>query len=74
MTWHAVLQCLNCRHSWREPAPEDVWEMACKVAAPASCPLCGARMRDGLVELLQHRSVKIALMRAVSHSFESFRD
>jgi len=74
MTWHAVFRCLNCQHSWRELAPEDAWEMVCKVATLASCPMCGARMRDGAVELLQHREAKIALMRAVSHSFELFKD
>lgn len=70
MTWYAAFQCFDCQHVWREPAPEDVWEMVCKVAAQASCPMCGARMRDGLVELLRHSEEKIALLCSVSHLFE----
>lgn len=62
MTWFATFQCLNCQHFWREPAPEDTWEMACKVATVAVCPLCGAQMREGEVELLSHRDLKIAVL------------
>jgi hypothetical protein len=69
MTWYAHFQCLNCQHSWREPAPEDAWEMVRKVAGPAACPLCAARMQDGLVELLQHQETKMSLSRSVSHLF-----
>ncbi|MCK9375593.1 MAG: hypothetical protein M0P73_05525 [Syntrophobacterales bacterium] len=71
MTWYAAFQCLNCEHSWREPAPADAWEMVRKVAAPASCPLCGARMDEGQVELLSHQETKIAVSqcRVVFHTF-----
>ena len=71
MTWYSAFQCLNCEHSWREPAPADAWEMVRKVAAPASCPLCGARMDEGQVELLSHQETKIAVSqcRVVFHTF-----
>jgi len=70
LTWFAAFQCLNCQHSWREPAPADAWEMACEVAAKAVCPLCGAKMREGQVELLSHSSVKLAVL-ASTHIFTS---
>jgi len=62
LTWFATFQCLNCQHFWREPASADPWEMACKVAAVAVCPLCGAQMREGRVELLSHGEEKIAVL------------
>jgi len=55
VTWVAGFHCLACHHRWQEPAPDDAWEMVVRVAGPASCPLCGAKMRDGEVELLSHR-------------------
>ena len=55
MDWVAGFQCLVCAHRWQEPAPDDAWEMVARVANPASCPLCGARMSEGEVELLSHR-------------------
>jgi hypothetical protein len=70
MTWYAAFRCLNCEHSWREPAPADVWEMAVKVAAPLQCPLCGAKMRGGAIELLSHREGEIAILASVSHHFD----
>jgi hypothetical protein len=71
MTWYAGFQCLNCEHSWQEPAPADAWEMVRKVAGPASCPLCGAKMRDGQVELLSHRETKFAILCSTSYTFTS---
>lgn len=69
MTWFATFQCLNCEHFWREPAPADAWEMASKVAAAAACPLCGAQMREGQVELLSHGEEKIAALLSAPYKF-----
>jgi hypothetical protein len=71
LTWFASFQCLKCEHSWREPAPADAWEMACKVAAAAACPLCGAQMREGQVELLSHGESNIAVLVSTPHIFTS---
>ena len=71
MTWYAAFLCLNCEHSWRETAPADAWEMVCKVAAPAACPLCGARMQEGQVELLSHDETKIAVPCSAPYIFTS---
>jgi len=71
LTWFAAFQCLKCEHSWREPAPADAWEMACNVAAVAACPLCGAKMREGEVELLSHRDLNIAVVGSAPHIFTS---
>ena len=71
MTWYAAFQCLNCEHSWREPAPADAWEMVRNVAAPAACPLCGARMQEGQVELLSHHETKIAVLCSAPYIFTS---
>lgn len=71
MTWFAAFKCLKCEHSWREQAPVDAWEMACKVAAAAVCPLCGAQMREGQVELLSHDDLNIAILRATPYIFTS---
>jgi hypothetical protein len=71
MTWYAGFQCLNCGHSWREVAPEDAWEMVRKVAGSCACPLCGAKMRDGQVELLSHQEYKIAILRSSAYMFTS---
>jgi len=73
LTWFATFQCLNCEHSWREPAPADIWEMVRKVASPAICPLCGAKMREGQVELLSHRDSDIGLLCATPYVF-TFRE
>jgi hypothetical protein len=67
----ATFQCLDCQHTWREPAPADTWEMAIKVAAVAVCPLCGAQMREGGVELLSHSQVKLAVLSSTPHVFVS---
>ncbi|MCX5887879.1 MAG: hypothetical protein NTY36_00320 [Deltaproteobacteria bacterium] len=69
MTWYAAFQCLNCEHSWREPAPADAWEMVCKVAVSATCPLCGDRMDEGQVELLSHSETKIAVLCSAPYIF-----
>lgn len=69
MTWHAAFQCLNCAHSWQEPAPADTWKMVREVAALASCPLCSARMDEGRVELLSHDETKIAILCSASYIF-----
>ena len=69
MTWFANFQCLNCEHSWWEPAPADAWEMVTKVAATTTCPLCGATMRAGGVELLSYRDANIALLCAAPYVF-----
>jgi hypothetical protein len=65
--WFATFQCLNCEHSWREPAPADAWEMVCKVAATTTCPLCGAKMRESQVELLSHSDSHIGLLCAAPY-------
>jgi hypothetical protein len=39
------------------------------VVAPAACPLCGATMRAGGVELLSHRDSNIALLCAAPYIF-----
>jgi len=62
MTWYAAFQCLNCQHSWLEPAPADAWEMVLAVATQASCPRCGARMDEARVELLSHGEKKLAVL------------
>lgn len=72
MTWFAAFQCLQCEHSWREPAPADAWVMVCKVAASAVCPLCGATMQAGGVELLSHRDSNLAVLGAVPHPLPAF--
>ncbi|MEW6660077.1 MAG: hypothetical protein AB1424_15575 [Thermodesulfobacteriota bacterium] len=72
MTPFAAFQCLECEHTWREPAPADAWEMVCKVAARAVCPLCGARMQEGGVELLSHNTANIAVLASTSHIFASW--
>lgn len=69
MMWFAAFQCLKCEHLWREPSPADAWEMACTVAAVAVCPLCGAPMREGGVELLSHNEVNIAVLGSIPHAF-----
>jgi hypothetical protein len=69
LTWFAAFQCLNCEHSWKEPAPADAWEMASQVAAAAVCPLCGATMREGRVELLSHRDLDVAVVCQANHNF-----
>jgi hypothetical protein len=71
VTWYAAFLCLNCEHSWRETAPADAWEMVCKVAAPAACPLCGARTQEGQVELLSHHETKIAVLCTTPYIFTS---
>jgi hypothetical protein len=68
MTWYAAFRCLNCEHAWREPAPADAWEMVRCVAGPAACPLCGAKMQDGQMELLSHSETKIALLRSTAYA------
>jgi hypothetical protein len=70
MTWYAAFRCLNCEHSWREPAPADAWEMVVQVAAPLKCPLCGAKMGAGAIELLSHREEEIAVLVSLPHAFE----
>jgi hypothetical protein len=45
--------------------------MACNVAAVAACPLCGAKMREGEVELLSHRDLNIAVVGSAPHIFTS---
>jgi hypothetical protein len=67
----AAFQCLDCEHTWREPAPEDAWEMAIKVAAKSVCPLCGAQMQEGRVELLSHSKVNLAVLSSTPHIFMS---
>lgn len=69
MTWYAAFRCLHCGHSWREPAPADVWEMVVNVAAPLKCPLCGAEMRGGELELLSHREGEVAVLGSFPHAF-----
>jgi len=69
LTWFAAFRCLDCEHFWREPSPEDAWEMAREVAAAAVCPLCGAKMRDGRVELLSHAESNLAVISATTHNF-----
>lgn len=71
MTTFAAFQCLECEHFWREPAPPDSWEMAIKVAAVAVCPLCGAQMREGGVELLTHGEGHLAVLGSAPHHFVS---
>jgi len=71
LNWFATFQCLNCQHFWREPAPADTWEMACQVANAAVCPLCGAQMREGQVELLSHGEEKIAVILSVPYLSKS---
>ena len=71
MTMFATFQCLECEHFWREPAPGDTWEMAIKVAAVAVCPLCGAQMREGNVELLSHSEGNFAVLGSTPHLFAS---
>ena len=71
MTWFAAFQCLNCEHIWREPAPAEAWGMARKVAAEAVCPLCGAQMREGRVELLSHDDLNVAVLGSTPHIFTS---
>lgn len=70
MTWYAAFRCLHCEHSWREPAPADAWEMAVNVAAPLKCPLCGAEMRAGGIELLSHRDGEVAVLASIPHAFD----
>jgi hypothetical protein len=43
--------------------------MVTKVAATTTCPLCGATMRAGGVELLSHRDSNIALLCAAPYVF-----
>jgi hypothetical protein len=69
LTWFAAFRCLECEHFWREPSPEDAWEMATQVAAAAVCPLCGAQMREGRVELLSHVELNPALLDSISYIF-----
>ena len=69
MTWFAAFQCLNCEHSWREPAPADAWAMVCTVAAAAICPLCGAKMREGQVELLSHHEQNLEIICSAPYMF-----
>jgi len=69
MTWYAAFRCLNCGHSWREPAPADAWEMVVNVAAPLKCPLCGAEMRGGELELLSHREGEVAVLGSFPYAF-----
>ena len=73
MTMCATFQCLECEHFWREPAPEDIWDMAIKVASVAVCPLCGAQMREGNVELLSHQEANFAVFGATPHLFASLK-
>ena len=70
MNWYAAFRCLKCRHSWRELAPADAWEMILKVAAPIQCPLCGAKMGDGEIELLSHREGEVAVLASLPHAFD----
>lgn len=67
MTWFAAFQCLHCEHSWREPAPADAWAMVVRVATSALCPLCGATMRGGEVELLNHQESNLAIFGSVPY-------
>jgi hypothetical protein len=69
VTWYAAFRCLNCQHSWREPAPPDAWEMVLNVAAPLKCPLCGAEMRAGSIELLSHREGEVAVLASLPYAF-----
>jgi len=71
VTWYAAFRCLNCEHSWREPAPADAWEMVLTVAGPLKCPLCGAEMRGGAIELLSHREGELAIMVSIPYAFDS---
>lgn len=43
--------------------------MATQVAAAAVCPLCGAQMREGRVELLSHVELNPALLDSISYIF-----
>jgi hypothetical protein len=43
--------------------------MAIKVAAVAVCPLCGAQMCEGNVELLSHKEGTVAVMGSTPHIF-----
>lgn len=70
MTWYAKFRCLNCEHSWREPAPADAWEMVLNVAATLKCPLCGAEMRRGGLELLSHCEGELAVLASLTHTFD----
>jgi hypothetical protein len=44
--------------------------MVLKVAAPIQCPLCGAKMGDGEIELLSHREGEVAVLASLPHAFD----
>jgi len=71
MDWVSKFRCLNCGHSWFEAAPDDVWEMARQVASLAACPLCGAKMQFGQVELLSHQEGHLEAFGTCQYNFTS---
>jgi hypothetical protein len=43
--------------------------MVLKVAASAVCPLCGAKMREGQVELLSHHEQNLEIICSTPYMF-----
>ncbi len=71
MNWVSGFRCLNCGHSWLEMAPDDIWEMVREVASPAACPLCGARMQHGQVELISYQERNLEVFGSCQYDFNS---
>jgi rubredoxin len=71
MDWVSKFRCLSCGHAWFEEAPDDIWEMVRRVASLAACPLCGAKMEFGQVELLSYRERHLEVFGTCQYNFTS---